>query len=350
MQRELTKGSGREGTAWADGVQGSRKGRRGRPGGAAVAAGLTRRVGRPSGLRPWWQSPILAARGACRARRPLERVISVTLNILCIGDVVGRPGRYVLSQSLPKLVKEREVGLVVCNAENAAGGSGLTPQLYEKFLRYGVDVLTLGDHAFKRQDLLPLFSQADRLVRPANLPASAPGRGLTIYETRAGIRVAVIALLGRLYMRMMSDDPFRTADAVLAKVPPEIKVIVVDFHAEATSEKVALGWHLDGRVSVLFGTHTHVATADEQILPQGTGYITDVGMTGPYDSVLGRRKDRVLRTLLSSVPTPFDVANDDPRLCGVLVAVDVATGRATHIERIRVDGVAPPEAGGESEP
>ncbi len=267
----------------------------------------------------------------------------MALTLLCIGDVVGRPGRYVMSQVLPAFIKEHSIDCVVCNAENAAGGSGLTPQLYEKFLRYGVDVLTLGDHIYRRSDLIPLLSQSDRMIRPANLPPVAPGRDHLVYPAHNGHRVAVISLLGRLYMRTPVDCPFRTVDAVLAKLPPDVKVIVVEIHAEATSEKIALGWHLDGRVSAVFGTHTHVPTADECILPNGTAYITDVGMTGPYDGVLGRRKDRVLRAMTTAVPTPFDVATNDPRMCGVLVRVNPITGRAEHVERVRVDGTAPPE-------
>jgi len=271
------------------------------------------------------------------------------LNIFCIGDVVGRPGRYVMSQVLPGFIRERAVGCVICNAENAAGGSGLTPQLYEKFLRYGVDVLTLGDHIYRRQDLIPLLSQTDRMIRPANLPPVAPGRDFLVYETASGHKVAVISLLGRLYMRQPVDCPYRTVDAVLAKLQRDVKIIAVEMHAEATSEKIALGWHLDGRVSLVFGTHTHVPTADECILPGGTAYITDLGMTGPYDGVLGRRKDRVLKALTTAVPTPFDVAVGDPRMCGILVSVDPATGRAPPIERIRVDGKPAPEDTGESE-
>ena len=273
----------------------------------------------------------------------------MALNILCVGDVVGRPGRYVMSQYLGQLIKDRAIDCVICNAENAAGGSGLTPQLYEKFLRYGVDVLTLGDHIYRRQDLIPLLSQSDRMVRPANLPPVAPGRDWLVYKTGSGHQVAVITLLGRLYMKMPVDCPYRTVDAVLTKLPREVKIIVVEMHAEATSEKIALGWHLDGRASIVFGTHTHVPTADECILPGGTAYVTDLGMTGPYDGVLGRRKDRVLKAMTTAVPTPFDVAIGDPRMCGVLVSVDPATGRAQHIERIRVDGTPAPEDTGESE-
>ncbi|MBN1491322.1 MAG: YmdB family metallophosphoesterase [Phycisphaerae bacterium] len=267
----------------------------------------------------------------------------MALNVLCIGDVVGRPGRYVISQGLEQLIKDRDLGCVICNAENAAGGSGLTPQLFEKFLRYGVDIVTLGDHVYKKRDLIPVLSQTDRIVRPANLPPTAPGRDYVIRETPNGHRVAMITLLGRLYMRVPVDCPFRTVDAILAKLPADVKVIVVEMHAEATSEKIALGRYLDGRVSLVFGTHTHVPTADECILPKGTAYITDLGMTGPHDSVLGRRTDRVLQALTTSVPCPFDVAVGEPRMNGVIVGIDPATGRAQHIERIRMDGTPPPD-------
>jgi len=262
------------------------------------------------------------------------------INILCIGDVVGRPGRQVISQNLSQLVKDHEIHCVISNVENAAGGSGLTPQLHEKFQRYGVNLMTLGDHVYRKQDLIPVLETADNIVRPANFPPTAPGKTFAIYETQVGPKVAVVSLLGRLYMKPPTDCPYRTIDHVLSRIPNDVKIVVVDMHAEATSEKIAMGWHLDGRVSLIFGTHTHVPTADEQILPQGTAYITDVGMTGPYDSVLGRRKDRVVRHLVTSIPSPFDVAVGDPRLCGILTAIDSESGRATRIQRIRVDGNA----------
>jgi 2',3'-cyclic-nucleotide 2'-phosphodiesterase len=263
------------------------------------------------------------------------------INILCVGDLVGRPGRFVLSQALPYLIRDHDIHCVVCNAENTAGGSGLTPQLYDKLLRYGVDLITMGDHIYRRAELIPVLEKSERIVRPANLAPAAVGRTFAIFETRPGPKVAVISLLGRLFMKTMSDCPFRAADKVISQLPPEVKIVVVDMHAEATSEKVAMGWHLDGRASLVFGTHTHVPTADECILPRGTGYITDIGMSGPYDSVLGRRKDRVVRTFVTNLPSPFDVAEADPRLCGVLVGVDATTGKAVHIERIRVDGSSP---------
>jgi metallophosphoesterase (TIGR00282 family) len=177
------------------------------------------------------------------------------------------------------------------------------------------------------------------LVRRANLPAAAPGREAAVHQTGGGAKVAVISLLGRMFMKAPCNCPFAAVDRVLEALPADVRIIAVDVHAEATSEKVAMGWHLDGRVSVVFGTHTHIPTADERILPKGTAYITDVGMTGPYDSVLGRMKERVLSSMRSGVPSVFDVAEGDPRLCGIVVSVEPSTGRATHIERIRIDAV-----------
>ncbi len=212
--------------------------------------------------------------------------------------------------------------------------------IFQKIIHYGTDVITMGDHVFRRREIIPILERSDRIVRPANLPAAAPGREFTVRETRSSNRIAVISLLGRLFMRTPGNCPFAAVDRVLGALPSDVKIIVVDMHAEATSEKVAMGWHLDGRVSVLFGTHTHIPTADERVLPQGTAYVTDLGMTGPYDSVLGRCKERVLSAMTSGVPSPFDVATDDVRLCGVLVAIDGATGRATGIERVTFNGTA----------
>ncbi len=256
------------------------------------------------------------------------------ITLLCIGDVVGRPGRFVVSGAVPRLVRQHGIDCVIANVENAAAGSGLTANLYEKFLRYGVNLMTLGDHAFRKADILPVLEQSDRIVRPANYPSEAVGHKWAVFTTPAGPKVAVIQLIGRLFIRTVSDCPFHAIDHVLQRLPQDVRIVVVDMHAEATSEKIAMGWHLDGRVSVLFGTHTHVQTADERVLPQGTAYITDLGMTGPYDSVLGRRKDRVLKALMTGMPAPFDVAAGDARLCGILVRVDADTGRANHIERV----------------
>jgi hypothetical protein len=263
------------------------------------------------------------------------------ITLLCIGDVVGRPGRAVLSQAVPRLVKEHAVDCVIANLENAAAGSGLTEGLYAKFIRYGVHLMTMGDHIYRRKELVPVLEQSDSIVRPANYPSAAAGREFAIHQTERGPVVAVVSLMGRLFMRPPCNCPFQAIDRVLQKIPQEVKIIVVDMHAEATSEKIAMGWHLNGRVSVVFGTHTHVPTADEGILSEGTAYITDLGMTGPYDGVLGRLKDRVLKSLTTGMPAPFDVATDDVKLCGVLVKVESETGRARHIERVCVSDPLP---------
>ncbi len=262
----------------------------------------------------------------------------MAINILCIGDVVGKPGRNLLCDHLGDLITERSVELVVCNAENAAGGSGITPQLFKKLLNYGIDVVTLGDHVYRKVEIVSQLQESDRIVRPANLSGSAAGRGWTAVETKCGLyKAAVISVMGQMYMRS-SDSPWAAIDRVLQEIPSEIQIRIVDFHAEATSEKIAMGWHVNGRMSVVFGTHTHVPTADARVLDGGTGFISDVGMTGPYDSVLGRRKDRVLYALTTSMPTPFRVATDDPRLCGVLAAVNPDTGKCETIERIEIAG------------
>ena len=258
------------------------------------------------------------------------------LTLLCVGDVVGGPGRRFLADALPGITSERGIDCNIVNVENAAAGSGLTPSLYDKFIAAGVHLMTLGDHIYRRKEIIPVLERSERIVRPANLAPQAPGRQYAIWETDNGARVAVVSLLGRMYMRPAVDCPFRAADRVLGTIPDDVKVIVVDVHAEATAEKIALGWHLDGRVSAVVGTHTHVTTADECVLPHGTAYITDLGMTGPHDSVLGRRKDRVLSSMITSVPIPFDVTRDDVRLSGVTIRVRSETGRATAIERISV--------------
>ena len=258
------------------------------------------------------------------------------LNILFIGDVVGSPGRKIVSQALPRLIRAWDLGLVVCNAENAAGGSGLTIKCHEELEDAGVDVFTLGDHAYRKDEVFTLFDRSDRLLRAANYASDAPGGESVVVEAKDGTPVAVFTIMGRTFMKPV-DDPFRAADRVLADVRRHAKVIVVDHHAEATSDKQLLGRYLDGRVSAVLGTHTHVATADEQILPNGTAYQTDVGMTGPYDSILGRRYDRVLASTLTGVPHHYDVATGDPRLCGALVAVDQSTGKALEIRRVSID-------------
>ncbi|HEY2840337.1 MAG TPA: TIGR00282 family metallophosphoesterase [Pirellulales bacterium] len=255
------------------------------------------------------------------------------MRILLIGDVVGKPGRQIIVQALPGLIAREKLDLVIANGENSAGGSGVTPAIYREMMGAGVDCVTLGDHIYRRQEIIPLMSAQTNIVKPANFPASAPGHEFALVQARNGAQVAVFSLLGRVFMRPV-DCPFVAADRVLANLPADVKVIVLDLHAEATSDKQLLGRFLDGRVSAVLGTHTHVATADEQILPGGTAFQCDVGMTGPYDSILGRRVDRVLETTITFQPTMFDVATGDPRLCGTIVDVDEATGRATGIERV----------------
>jgi 2',3'-cyclic-nucleotide 2'-phosphodiesterase len=241
-----------------------------------------------------------------------------------------------VGQVLPRLIHRWGLGLVVCNAENAAGGSGLTIRCHEDLVEAGVDVFTLGDHVYRKDEVFTLFERTNRLLRPANFPADSPGEEHVLVEARDGTPVAVFTLLGRTYMRPV-DCPFRAADRVLERIGGTTPVIVVDVHAEATSDKQLLGRYLDGRVSAVLGTHTHVATADEQVLPKGTAYQTDVGMTGPHDSILGRRYDRVLAATLTFVPHFYEVASGDPRLHGALVEVDPQTGRALSIRRIAIN-------------
>jgi metallophosphoesterase (TIGR00282 family) len=258
------------------------------------------------------------------------------LNILCIGDIVGRPGRRVVANKLKALVKELHIDCVIANAENAAGGSGLTPQIYEKLLRYGVNLITLGDHTYRKRDIIETLETADNLVRPLNLSEFAAGRGTAIYKTSKGPAVGVVSLIGRMFMRP-AGCPYNAIDKILPQLQQQADIIVVDFHAEATSEKVAMGYHLDGRASCCFGTHTHVTTADERILPRGTAYITDVGMTGSHDSVLGRNTESVLKSFRTQMPFPFEIATDDVKMNAILVTVDSNSKKAERIERIRID-------------
>jgi metallophosphoesterase (TIGR00282 family) len=260
------------------------------------------------------------------------------LRILCLGDIVGRPGRQIVHQKLPALVREQRVDLVIANAENIAGGSGITQNLFNKIRSYGIDVVTLGDHVYRKSDIFPTLQSSERVVRPANMASGAVGRPFTIVTTSSGVQVGVFCLLGRIYMNLPCDDPFAAADRVLAQGPRSVKIWVCDMHAEATSEKVGMGHWLDGRCSVIVGTHTHVPTADARVLPGGSAVITDLGMCGPYDSVLGRRKDRVLKHMTTNMPQPFDIATGDVRLCGALAEINSETGAAISMERIEVRG------------
>ncbi len=263
------------------------------------------------------------------------------MRLLFIGDIFGRPGRLVVRHNLARLVSENNVELVIANAENSAGGFGITPQIAEELFELGIDVLTTGNHVWDKREILEYFnaaqsepySQAKRVLRPANYPAGTPGVGLYQGTTRKGTPYAVMNLQGRVFMGTI-DDPFRVADELLKEI--SAKVIFVDMHAEATSEKVALGFYLDGRVTAVVGTHTHVPTADERVLPNGTAYQTDVGMTGPYDSVIGVQKEMIIQRFLTNLPMRFEPATGDVRLCATIVDCDEQTGRARSVERVMV--------------
>jgi len=258
------------------------------------------------------------------------------MRILFLGDIVGPPGLTFLKRALRPLVAAEKIDLVIANAENATNGMGITPAAYRQVREAGVDLVTLGDHIYKKQDIIAVLTTDDRICKPANLPPEAPGREYAIAPAKDGTPVAVVSLLGRTYMRPV-DCPFHAVDRVLKELAGKAAVVIVDMHAEATGEKYLMGHHLAGRASAVLGTHTHVATADEQILPGGTAFICDVGMCGPYESVLGRRIDRVLATTVTFIPSMFDVATGDPRLAGVLVDLDPITGKATAIRRVSLD-------------
>lgn len=256
------------------------------------------------------------------------------MKILFIGDIVGSPGREAIKTLVAPLKQELGIDFVIANAENASGGSGITAKVAVELFASGVDVLTSGDHIWKKPEIFELINQEERILRPLNFPSGAPGRGAKVFKGKNGAKVGVINVNGRVFMDAL-ECPFKTALKAVEELAAETKIIIVDIHAEATSEKIALGWYLDGKVSAIFGTHTHIQTADEKILPQGTAYITDVGMTGPYDSVIGRRVEDVLTRFLSSIPVRFQVAEGNIQLHGALVEIDEATGKARSILRIQ---------------
>ncbi|HEY7745914.1 MAG TPA: TIGR00282 family metallophosphoesterase [Desulfuromonadales bacterium] len=258
------------------------------------------------------------------------------MKILFIGDIVGRAGRLALVSRLDRLIDLHNVDLVVANGENAAAGFGLTPDIARELFDLGVNVITSGNHIWDKKEIYPWLDSRPNLLRPANYPEGAPGHGVGVFSTSAGIKVGVLNLEGRVFMNAL-ECPFRTADALVEDLRRHTSIILVDFHAEATSEKVALGHYLDGRVSAVVGTHTHVQTADERVLPGGTAYLTDAGMTGSRDAVIGIRKELALERFLTQLPVRFEVAKKDAVLCGVLFTVDEATGRATGVERILVE-------------
>lgn len=255
--------------------------------------------------------------------------------LLFVGDVIGKPGRRALQRLLHGLIDEHRVDYVVVNVENAAGGIGVTPDVVRELNALPIDCYSSGNHIWDKKEGLPLLDREPRLLRPANYPEGNPGHGVHVGETATGVRVATINLEGLVFMKNL-DSPFRVADRLLAELPADVKVVLVDFHAEATSEKQALGFYLDGRVSAVFGTHTHVPTADERILPGGTALITDVGMTGPYDSIIGFRADKVLERFALQRNVSLEVAKRDVRLAAAVLEVDAETGRAVDLRRLLV--------------
>jgi metallophosphoesterase (TIGR00282 family) len=258
------------------------------------------------------------------------------MRIFFIADVVGRPGRRLIGQFLPTFVQEREIDFVIANGENAAGGRGLTPGIAKELFKTGIDVLTSGNHIWRNRDILKIIDEDERILRPANYPADAPipGRGFGVFDVPAiAGRIGVVNLLGRVFLEAV-DCPFRVGREAVETLLRETPVVFVDIHAEATSEKIALGWHLDGLATAVIGTHTHVPTADEMITPNGTAFQTDAGMTGAFDGVLGVRKDIILHRMTTNLPVRHELAEGDLRLCGTLIDADEETGRATRIERV----------------
>jgi len=257
------------------------------------------------------------------------------MNILFIGDIFASPGRNIVAQNLQRIISEEQIDLAIANAENSAGGFGVTPLIAQELFSMGLEVLTTGNHVWDKRELYDYMPREPRLIRPANYNADLPGQGFVVVKARNGVEVAVINLQGRVHLPS-TDCPFRKADEILAGLPARVRVRFVDFHAELTSEKMAMGWHLNGKVSAIVGTHTHVPTADERILSGGTAYQTDVGMTGPYDSVIGSDKHLSLRRFLTSLPIRLDAAKGGPELHAVIVSVDPSTGRASAIRRYEV--------------
>jgi metallophosphoesterase (TIGR00282 family) len=255
------------------------------------------------------------------------------MRILFIGDIVGRPGRDLVRHGVAALVDDLQIDLVIANAENAAAGFGITREIGDQLLGWGIDVLTSGNHIWDKKEAVDYIGTEPRLLRPANFPAGVPGSGSYLARTRDGQSVGVLNLMGRVFMANI-DDPFAVVLKEIDALRPRARIIFVDFHAEATSEKAAMGWHLDGKVTALIGTHTHVQTADERVLPKGTAYLTDVGMTGPHDSVIGVEIEPALGRFLNAMPARFETASSNPRLNAVVIEADEQTGRATDIERL----------------
>jgi len=267
------------------------------------------------------------------------------VNILFVADIFGSPGRRAVRDLVPELVSSMGIDFLIANVENAAAGFGVTKDILEELKSLGVECMTSGNHIWDRREVLPVLDQEPLLLRPHNYPPGVPGCGAKLFRTRAGVPIGVLNLMGRVFMNDI-ECPFRVADREIATIRDQTKVIFVDFHAEATAEKIALCWYLDGRVSAVVGTHTHVQTADERIFPNGTGYITDAGMTGPHDSVIGVQKELAIRKFLTQLPTRFEPATGDVKLHGVHLDVDETTGRCRHIERVAMDLDSTPGSGG----
>ncbi len=257
------------------------------------------------------------------------------VRLLFIGDIVGKPGRQVVARELHRLVDRYLIDLVIANGENAAGGFGITEETANDLFKCGVHALTSGNHVWDKKESLDFIKHEKRLLRPANYPEGTPGQGSAFFFTAGGVRIAVLNLEGRVFMNNL-DCPFRTAEREIERLRLETPIILVDFHAEATSEKASLGWYLDGRVSAFIGTHTHVQTADERILPGGTAFLSDAGMTGAFDSVIGVKKEEAISKFLTQLPVKFDMAKNNLRLNGAVIEVDEQSGRAVSIERINL--------------
>lgn len=258
------------------------------------------------------------------------------MKILFVGDVFAHPGKHAASHFIPDYIRDWDIDLCVVNGENAAGGFGLTENIAGKLFSYGADAITSGNHIFDRQEIQPVLASSNTILRPANYPRGVPGKGYTVVKARNGMKVGVINLQGRVFMQPI-DSPFAVADEILERLLGETRIILVDFHAEATAEKLALGHYLDGRVSAVLGTHTHVQTADERILPKGTAYISDAGMTGPHDSIIGVRVEQSLQRIIKQMPTRFSPAEGDVKFSAVIVEVNDSTGKALSIERVLED-------------
>jgi hypothetical protein len=256
------------------------------------------------------------------------------MKILFIGDIVGAPGREAIKRLLPQIKKEYSIEFTIANIENAAGGVGVTPRIVDELWSYDLDILTTGDHVWNRREILTIIDSEDKLLRPANFPEGIPGKGYCIIENQ-GRKLGVVNLQGRVFMAPVVRCPFRVAIENIEKIKSKTPIILVDVHAEATSEKIAMGHFLDGQVSAVVGSHTHVQTADEKILSQGTAYITDVGMSGPCDSVIGQRKDKIIERFLTGMPVRFEVASGDVQLQGVIIDIEERTGKASSIQRLQ---------------